>query len=501
MTARQAVALAALGALWALGPSNSVKAAEVQETTQLAAQAAAEARQGQLAAAGVRGLRLVEVVPFGAGAAERWRLDNGLQAIVAPDETAGVAAVHVWLKVGSADEATGKTGLAHLLEHLMFKGTRTRAAGVYDRELEAHGASANAATWLDWTMYHQVVPPAVVPLVLTMEADRFVHLNLTIAGVKSELAVVQNERRESVDSDPDGLIAEHLARLLHGASPYGHPVIGWATDLAALKRDDAMGFYRQHYVPANAAVVIAGSIDATATLTEIARSFGGITALPSPARAKPAPNPALTTELRQNLTIEAGAARLAVAWPTVARDHPDAAPLELLAEALCGAESSRLDRLLIDETRLASGISCHQGDTRLSGSFEVWVTLRPGRKADEALAALDTAFAALLGPQPLNADELNLARVRSTTGLYRQLASADGRADVLGQTWAISDTLAAHATWWQRIAQVTPEQAAAAAKRWLGKPGRVVVLADPVPPKVARRPTPAADRQLAVKTP
>ncbi len=501
MIARSAVALLALGALVGLVPAGAAEADSVDGTTGSVAQAAAQTRAAQLAAAGVRGIALVEVVPFGPGSAERWRLDNGLQAIVAADDAAGVAAVHIWLKVGSADEGPTKTGLAHLLEHLMFKGTRTRPAGTYDRELEAYGASANAATWVDWTMYHQVVPPAAVPLVLQMEADRFVHLNLTLAGVKSELAVVQNERRETVDSDPDGLVAEHLGRLLHGTGPYGHPVIGWAADLAAHKRDDVMAFYRQRYVPGNAAVVVTGTVEPTAILTEVAKTFGAIAALPAAERPKPTTAAPLATEVRQSVTIEASAARLAVAWPTVPRDHPDAVALELLAEALCGAESSRLDRLLIDDRRLASGVSCQQDGTRLPGAFDIWVTLRPGRKSEEALAAVDAAMAALLGAQPPTAEELNLARVRSTTGLYRQLASADGRADVLGQTWAVCASLADHAAWWQRMAQLTPADVSAAAKRWLGRPGRAVVLANPAPPSVSRKPGARESRQVAAGTP
>ncbi|MBM4343023.1 MAG: insulinase family protein [Deltaproteobacteria bacterium] len=502
MIAPRAMAGAAMGALLVLSRAGAAGAADVGTSTSGANMAVAETRAAQLAAAGVRGIRPIEVVPFGPGTAERWRLDNGLHAIVAADGAAGVAAVHVWVKVGSADETAGKTGLAHLLEHLMFKGTRSRPAGVYDRELEAHGASTNAATWVDWTMYHQVVPPEVVPLVVQMEADRFVHLNLTAAGVRSELAVVQNERRETVDSDPDGLVAEHLGRLVHGGGPYGHPVIGWAADLAALKRDDVMAFYRQRYVPGNAAVVVAGTFDPTAVLAEIVHSFGGIAALPPPDRPQCAHGGArLTAEVRQAVAIDARAARLAVAWPTVPRDHADAPALELLAEALCGAASARLDRLLIDDKRLASDVNCHQDDTRLPGAFDVWVTLRPGRTASEALTALDAAVAALVGPSPLTAEELDLARVRATTGLYRQLASADGRADVLGQTWAVAGSLAAHGQWWQRMAQVSPAEVAAAARRWIGAPGRAVVLADPAPPVISQRPAGRSGLRVAARMP
>ncbi|MSQ81563.1 MAG: insulinase family protein [Myxococcales bacterium] len=444
-------------------------------------------RQAWATAAGIVGANCLETLSFGPSGAERWRLTNGLEVVMAADPHAGVAAVHVWVRAGSADEAPGQTGAAHLLEHLMFKGTKARPAGVFDRELEAHGANTNAATWLDWTMYHQVVPSQVVPLVLAMEADRMVNLHLTVAGVRSELSVVKNERRETIDTDVDGQIAEAMARLVHGNSVYAHPVIGWAADLEAMTRDTALAFYRAHYATGRTAVVVTGTFDQTTVLREIVKSFGPLPTTVATKRA-PAGQPTvqLTAEVRKTMTIDAAAARLAIAWPTVALASADHPALVVLAEALCGGESARLHRSLVDEHKLASSVGCFQDETRLQGSFNFIVTLRPGHSAQAALIAVDAAVVALLSSAPLTATEFANASRRLTTSHYRQLANADGRADVLGQTWANWGDLAGYAAMWNQVAKLQVSDVQAAAKRWLAGSVRAIVLADPPPPPTAK---------------
>ena len=443
-------------------------------------QAAAQARQTNLAARGLSGVQLVEVAPFGPGGVEHWRLANGLSVLLAADAHAPVVAVHTWLRVGSADESRGQTGIAHLLEHLMFKSTLSRPAGTFDRLLEAHGASANAGTWLDWTMYHATVPAKVLAQILELEADRLVNLALTPPAVVAELAVVQNERRETLEDDPDGQVDAALMAGLYGNTAYGVPTIGQVEDLEKLNKDKVLAFYRKHYAAANAVVVVAGGGDPNATLADIAKLYGGLPTVALLARAKPPTAPLAVQLARQTLAIDASASRVAVAWPTVPLDHPAHPALALLAEVLCGSDAAVLERILIDAQQLATSIHCEQSDLRLGGHFAIRMTLRPGKTAAQALAALDTTLAALHADKLFTPKELVAARTRLQTDHLRELAGVDGRAEVLGHAWATGLPLSYHATWWAAIAGQTPQSVLTAAKAWLDPVKRCFVLADPV---------------------
>lgn len=446
-------------------------------------------RAAQLQAAGVTGLSFVRSMAFGPAMVEVWQLANGLQLLLARDTAAHVAAVHTWVKTGSADEVAGKSGLAHLFEHLMFKSTTTRPAGTFDRELERFGASANAATWYDWTMYHEVVPAAQVAMAIELEADRLDALALTPAAVRSELEVVRNERRETVDDDPDGQVDEALWRAAFGEHPYGRPVIGSASDLERLGLDDAVAFYRARYVPAHIALVVVGGFDPDAVLRAAAQHHGSLRATASAANRPPPPQ-AKTVAAQVDLPIDASAARLAVAWRTVSLSHADHAALALAAEALCGADSARWYRTLVDDERIASAVSCTQSDLRLDGLFEVRLTLRPGQRAKDAERRVDALLQAVLGAQPLSDAEVRGARLRLQTGRLRELASVDGRAEVLGSTWATRADLADGERWWQRLLTVSAAEANQALRRWLVAGSRVTVRAEPAappPPSTLRR--------------
>ena len=432
----------------------------------------AQERQKRLQQAGIAELTLVEAVPFGPGGAERWRLANGLEVVVAADAHAPVVAVHTWVKVGSADEAPGHTGLAHLFEHLMFKGTERHPPGAFDRLLEQHGASANAATWLDWTMYHQVVPPAQLAHVLDLEADRLVHLALTQTALRAELEVVRNERLEVVDNNPDGQMDEAVWLAVFGEGPYGHPTLGLASDLSRVTLTQARDFYRAYYAPGNASLVLVGALDVDAALKAVLASYGALPGRPTPARAKALPP---GPKLNRKVEIDSTSARLAMVWPTVALDHPDHPALAVLAEVLAGADSTRLHRALVDGKHLASHVSCDQTDLRLGGALEVRVALRPGQAAAAAEAEVHALIGQLLGDQPVSDAEISGAKNRMTTDELRELASVDGRADLLGHTWATAGSLAGHAAWWQRLGQLQAADVQRAAKAWL-KPGQLVVV-------------------------
>lgn len=438
----------------------------------------AQLRQKRLQDAGIADVTLVEAVAFGPGGAERWRLANGLEVVIAADPRAPVAAVHTWVKVGSADERAGLTGLAHLFEHLMFKGTQRHPPGSFDRLLEQHGASANAATWLDWTMYHQVVPPAQLAQVLDLEADRLTNLALTPPALRAELEVVRNERLEVVDNSPDGQMDEAVWRAVFGDGPYGHPTLGFASDLAKITLSDAREFYKARYAPGNAAVIVVGGVDVDAALKAVRQSHGGLEPRAVPPRASASPT---TRMSRVKVDLDSQTARLALVWRTVALDHADHPALALLAEVLAGADSTRLHRFLVDDKRLASSVTCDQSDLRLAGAFEVRVALRPGQALQEAEEAVHAQLALITGDKPISVAEVAAAKNRMKTDELRELASVDSRADLLGHTWATAGSLAGHGKWWQQLDQLQVADVQRAAKNWLTAERLVTVVAAPRP--------------------
>lgn len=427
-----------------------------------------------------------------------WQLTNGLRVALAPDPAVKTVAVHTWVRVGSADERPGKTGLAHLFEHLMFKSTRNHRAGVLDRTLEQWGASANAATWLDWTYYHETVPAAHLAETLALEADRLVHLDLTKAAFASELDVVQEERREAVESDADGQLDEAVYAAAYGAHPYGHPTIGFAADLQALTLEDAQRFYATHYTASNATLVLVGAVEPAQTLRAVAAAYGPLPTRPVPEREK-LPAVALGA-VQKRLSIDAEADRLVLAWRTLPGDDPDHPGLLLLTEILCNADSARLTRYFVFEAALATSCQASLTDLRGPGLLELRLHLRPGVKAASVLPKLRAEVAALIAERPPTEAELAAAKNRLRAQQYRELLSVDGRAESLGQAlinWQDPDAVD---RWFRRAAEVRVADLQRLARSFLTTDREVVVLAEAAKPKpVARHKRPSSVASTAAE--
>jgi zinc protease len=424
--------------------------------------------------AGDAGLQLVDVQPFGSGVVEHWKLGNGLRVLVAADPQAPVVAVHTWVAVGSAGEVPGKTGLAHLLEHLMFKSTKTRPAGTFDRLLEQMGASANAATWLDWTYYHEVVPPQHLATVLELEADRLANLDLSATAFKAELDVVKNERREHVENDPDGILDEAVQKAAYGNHPYGHPTLGWAEDLDKLELADVLAFHARHYAPNRITLVLVGAVETEAALREVIARYGRLP--PGAPVVEPKLPPLTSRGTETTLTLDAHAERLALAWPTVFGMHPDHAALSVLTEVLFNADSARLQRGLMFDSSVASDVEASLGGLRHTSLLDVRVAVMPGRTARQALQLLDAGLAALLGDRPVTDDEVRGAKNRLKMDHYRELTGVDGRAETLGDHQTTFGDAGTHSAWWQAVASVTTADVQRVARTYLVNDRRVVVL-------------------------
>jgi zinc protease len=279
-------------------------------------------------------------------------LPNGLRVIVVPEPKAPVVTVQVWYRVGSRDEVSGKTGLSHLMEHMMFKGTARYGKGEFSRLVAAHGGNDNAFTSQDYTAYFENLASNQVDLALELEADRMTGLAIADAEFALERDVVKEERRLRTDDDPQGTLTEHLYAAAFLAHPYRWPVIGWMDDLNRLTADDIRAYYQRHYHPANATLVVVGNVDVKALLGRIERVFGPVEGGPRPLREARVEPP----QRGERRVVVKKAAQLPVVvlgFKTPNYRHPDAYPLTVLAALLAEGKSSRLYRNLVSERQLA----------------------------------------------------------------------------------------------------------------------------------------------------
>lgn len=321
--------------------------------------------------------------------AARFNLDNGLTIILMPDARAPVFAYQTWFKVGSKHEHPNRTGLAHLFEHLMFKGTEKHAAGEFDREMEKRGSQTNAATWVDWTFYMQSLAARGdnLPTVVEFESDRMARLIIDEVTFRSELEVVKNERRMSVDDSITGLMAERLMAMAYHKHSYRWPTIGSMAHLEASTLDDLRQFYRTHYAPNNAILVLAGAIEAAPTLALLAKHYGplqsqAIHALPR--ETEPEQTEARSLVLHRPIV----AAQMLVAFHAPSQRDPDYVVLEMLAEILASGDTARLYRRLVIEDELATDVDASLTPFSEPGLFELQLALRPDASHEAALAAL-----------------------------------------------------------------------------------------------------------------
>ncbi len=421
---------------------------------------------------------LVNRHPFGTGLTiEKHALENGLHIILLRDPSAPVISYHTWYRVGSRHEQEGRTGIAHLFEHLMFNQTENLAAGEFDRLMESAGGDTNAATWVDWTYYRDNLPASKLGLAVKLEADRMQHLTLTDAQVESEREVVANERRFRVDDDVEGFLSEELFKLAFARHPYHHPTIGWMSDIHAISTDDARRFYRTFYAPNNAVLVVAGDFAPEAALEAIERHYGGIPSSTIP-EASVAAEPAQAVERRARFAKPVAADRVLFAYKAPAQGDPEWLPLLFAQELLLGGASSRLYRKLVIVDEAAAGAQGMVAPFRDPGVYEIVVSMKRGRSAAEAEAALDAEVARLI-EQPIPAAEMDKVRNRMETDFWDNLETADGKAEALGH---YETTLGDYRRLFEvaaRVQAITAEDVRRAAEAWLRKEQRTVVVAEP----------------------
>ncbi|MBK9263858.1 MAG: insulinase family protein [Polyangiaceae bacterium] len=404
---------------------------------------------------------------------ERFVLGNGLRVLVLEDHVAPVICLQTWFGVGSRHEREGKTGIAHLFEHLMFGETETTPHGAFDRMLEEAGAETNAATYLDWTFYHTNLPAEALELTLRLEANRMSQLVLREPQVTSEKDVVANERRQRVDDDVDGSISEALYKEAFREHGYKHPTIGWMDDILGFTTDDCVEFYKTYYSPNNATMVVVGDVDIGQVLRLVQETYGHMPPAEIPVEDV-RPEPPQMEERRLSMTKPTPTHKLAIGYKSPALGDFDHAPLVLLNEILFGGRSSRAHRELVQKQEIASEVRAYVGSFRDPGLYDVFLSAREGHTAAELLTAIDEILDRVKA-EPVSEAELAKAKGRVEFALLQGLETVSGKAEqigfyqtVLGDPGAIFDRIAVYR-------RVTSSDLLRVARRYLVRTARTVI--------------------------
>jgi zinc protease len=410
-------------------------------------------------------------VPRMAPNAEAFTLPNGMQVVVIPDHRAPVVTHMVWYKVGSADETAGQSGIAHFLEHLMFKGTAAHPGDEFRRRVAAIGGDENAFTSYDFTAYFQRVAKESLAEMMAFEADRMTNLVLTDEMVATERDVVLNERRDRVEKNPDAVLNEGLLRILYFNHPYGRPVIGWNHEILALDRTSALGFYRRYYTPENAVLVVAGDVTPDEVHRLAEASYGKIPTSPDALRA---PRPAEPAEIGpRSITVrdakvrEPQLQRVYVVPSAVTAAPGEAEALSLLAQILGGGAVSRFYDTLVrgDGPATYAGAS-YRADGLDSSRFIIYGLPKPGTTLRDLEGHMDAVIAELL-ENGISDEELERAKRKAIAQAIYSLDNQAALANIVGQALSVGRDLGSVQDWPSRVQAVTKEEVQAAAQKYL----------------------------------
>ncbi|MBK6842918.1 MAG: insulinase family protein [Gemmatimonadetes bacterium] len=367
-------------------------------------------------------------------------LPNGLTLIVHEDHSVPTVATNVWFHVGSGDEKPGRTGFAHLFEHLMFMGSEHAPYPQFDRLLESAGASNNGTTNNDRTSYYEWGPSNALPLMLWLEADRMGWLLPTMDGTKvdAQREIVKNERRQGVENQPYGISEDLLSPALYPAGhPYSWPVIGSMADLSAASLDDVKDFFRRYYAPNNAVIVVAGAVKGDSVRAAMRQAFGDIPR--GPAITRPAPAAFTVRDTVMVAEDQVQLPRLYLAWRSVPQYHADDAALNVARMVLSGARNARLTNALIYEQEVAKDVFANNDSKKLDGDFGITATARPGVTLNVLKGAIDKEIRRLATDGP-TARELEQARNAIEAGFLNRLEFVNAKAEQLNEYYYYTGT-------------------------------------------------------------
>jgi zinc protease len=418
-------------------------------------------------------------------------LQNGLQVVVIPDHRTPVVTQMIWYKVGSADETPGKSGLAHFLEHLMFKGTSKHPAGEFSQTVLRVGGNENAFTSTDYTGYFQRVPREQLGKMMEFEADRMTGLILKDENVLPERDVVLEEYNMRVANNPDARLTEQIMAALYLNHPYGRPVIGWHQEIEKLDREDALAFYKRFYAPNNAILIIAGDVEASEIRPMVEKNFAGIPSIPAKRLRPQEPTPAAPrTVTLADPRVEQPTMRRYYLVPSAATAAVGESPaLDVLAQLMGGGANSYLYRSLVIDRQLAISTGANYQGTALDPSqFIIAASPKPGVDFAQIEEAIDKVIADIAQTPPRAED---LERVK--TQLIAESIYAQDNQATLARWYggALTTGLSVDdiTSWPDRIRAVTAEQVREAAQNWLDKKRSVTgyLIKDVAPKREEKR--------------
>jgi zinc protease len=404
-------------------------------------------------------------------------LANGLEVVVIPDRRVPVVTHMVWYKVGSADEPPGYSGIAHFLEHLMFKGTEKNPSGKFSQVLSTLGGQENAFTSTDYTGYFQRVAKEHLATVMAFEADRMTGLVLTDANVLPERDVVLEEFNMRVANSPDARLGEQVAAALYVNHPYGRPVIGWRPEIEKLNREDALVFYKRFYAPNNAILVVAGDVAADEVKRLAEQTYGKVERRPDVGPRKRPQEP--DVKAIRHVTL----ADARVAQPSLQRTYlvpsdmtgkpgePEA--LDILAHILGSGQNSRLYRSLVEDKHVAINAGADYSGTAVDATrFSIQASPQPGTSLPELEAAIDAVIRDL-AENGITAKELERAKTRIIADAVYARDNQSTMARWYGSALVTGATIEQVKTWPDRVKAVTTDAVRDAARNWLQRPRSV----------------------------
>ena len=409
---------------------------------------------------------------------EKYKLPNGLEVILHEDHSTPIVAVDTWYHVGSGDEQLGRTGFAHLFEHIMFMGSQHVPVGAFDQQLEAAGADNNGSTTEDRTNYYETLPSNALALALWLDSDRmgFLLPTMDLPKVNLQRDVVKNERRQRVDNVPYGRADETILAALYPKShPYSWPVIGSMADLSAASLTDVQNFFKTYYAPNNATLTIAGDFDPATVKKLVAQYFADIPRGPEVKRRVTVPAVSVPRDTFLVLEDKVQLPRLYYAWHSVKGFSKDDAALDLVAQIVANDKNSRLYKKLVYELQTAQNVNAFQDGSRLDGKFEISVTPKPGQKVTDIDKVVETEIANIIN-NGVTQRELQRAQNVYKASFLNRLASVLGKAEVLNSyNYFIGnpDYVQQDAA---RYDRVTAADVQRVAKTYLGRPKIVLTV-------------------------
>ena len=414
-------------------------------------------------------------IPF-----ETMKLPNGLQVILAPDHTVPQVAVDVWYHVGSKNEITGRTGFAHMFEHVMFTGSGHVPYGMHDRLTEGVGGQNNGSTTNDRTNYWETVPSNYLESALWLESDRMGFLLDSLDEKKffAQRDIVQNERRQGVDNQPYGRAFELIDYGLYpDTHPYSWPVVGYMTDLQKATVEDVKNFFRVYYAPSNATLAIVGDFDPAQARSLVRKYFSDLSTGAKFTRPRVVA-PTLTGEKRMTFEDRVQIPRLYMSWVSVGDDNKDSDALQFLAQILAGPRTARLTKALVYDKQTAASVSAFNNSNENAGNFIVFLTPRPGNTLTSLEASVDEVINRLKADGP-TAEEMEKAKAGLEFAFVSQLQSNLGKAEILNDGAVFHGDPSYYRQQYQELKSVTAADVKRVANKYVSG-GRMVLSIVPL---------------------